>query len=84
MVQPLKNNVLIRPFALESAIKMVDDSTIEKAEVLAIGDEVTDVKVGDIIYFKDYNKDVIIEDNKEIVLIPEEDIKAICTNTITE
>lgn len=80
MIKPLFDNVLIKQFEInQSVLVMVDPNAakVEKAIVLAIGEEVSQIEVGDIIYFKDYAKDVIIEDNEEYILIPEREIKGI-------
>jgi len=80
MIKPLKNNVLIDIHRIvETALQMVDDeeAKVEKATVLDIGDEVTLVSKGDIIYFKKYNLDSIIDGEETYYLIPDEDIKAV-------
>lgn len=51
------------------------ESTIERATVLEIGDEVTLVKVGDRVLFKDYNVDEITVDDETFVICPESDIR---------
>jgi co-chaperonin GroES (HSP10) len=87
MIKPLQKNVLIKVHEIEqSAMLMVDkeDSQIEKATVLDIGDEVSLVKLGDVIYFKQYDIDKILDNNETFVLINEESIKALCTNTTTK
>lgn len=88
MIKPLGENVLITAFRIdESAMIMVDDSLaeIEKGTVIEIGDDVTLVKKGDIIYFKKYSTEPIEEGKDKYYLIEEKDIKGLwVTNTTTE
>lgn len=67
-----------------TAMDMVDEkeNKTEKAVVLEIGDDVTLVKVGDTILFKDYNLDELLIDNEKYSIIPQEDIKYVW-NTFT-
>ncbi len=84
MIKPLKDNVLIEVHKDGfTAMQQVDEKSalIEKATVLDVGREVTLVKKGDIIYFKDYETDTIMDGLEKFVLISEESIKAICTTT---
>lgn len=76
--KPLKNNIRIEIVKSNfSAIEQVDEkeSRTEKAIVLEIGDEVTEVEVGDTILFKAYNIDEIEIDDQKYIIIPEIDIK---------
>lgn len=86
-MKPLFNNVLIDIHKIaENAMVMVDEreAQLEKATVLSVGDQVTQVKEGDTIIFKAYNLDTIEIDGQKYNLIPEEDIKGIiCTHTTT-
>jgi len=80
MIKPILKNILIQPHTDGfTAVQQVDEKSalIEKATVLAVGDEVTLVKEGDIIYFKDYETDTLLENNQKYVLINEEAIKAL-------
>lgn len=80
MIKPLFRNILIDIHTIDQTVMaMVDDneSTIEKATVLEVGDMVELVKKGDVIAFKKYNLDIIEIDNKKYYLIPEDDVKGI-------
>ena len=80
--KPLKDNVRIEIVKSGfTAMEQVDEreNKTEKAVVLEIGDDVTLVKVGDTILFKDYNLDEILIDNEKYSIIPEEDIKYVFT-----
>lgn len=54
-----------------------DDKRAERAKVLAVGDEVTKVKKGDIVIFKSYNLFVIELSKKEHCFITEEEVIAL-------
>lgn len=79
MIQPLKDYILIKVHKSSyTAILQVDEreAQMEKATVLAIGEDVQGINVDDIIYFKDYDTDVIIDGDDKFVLIKEESIRA--------
>lgn len=67
MIKPQGTNILIKTFEIAnstaSGIVLSTRSTSgknpieEKGEVLAIGEGVTKTKVGDVVYFKEYNID---------------------------
>jgi len=80
MIKPLKDNLIIQIHKIpENAMIMVDEKEgeMEKATVMAIGPEVQEVKVGDVIYFKNYETDTILDGQEKYVIIKEEAIKAI-------
>lgn len=87
MIKPLTVNVLISVHTDGyTAMQQVDEKSalIEKATVIDIGEDVTIVKKGDIIYFKDYETDTIVDGEEKYVLINEDSIKAICTTATTD
>lgn len=51
------------------------ESKMERATVLEVGEEVTKVKEGDKVLFKDYNLDIIKVEGETFAICPEEDIK---------
>lgn len=86
-LRPTKNNILIEIHKRPSTtIALVDEneSKIEQATVLAIGEEVTVVNEGDQIVFKSYEVDEIVIDTNKYTFITEEAIKGICTNIPTK
>lgn len=89
MIQPLGNRVLIEPVKQAEAvlsaggIVLGEDKAPQsvKAKVLAIGPEVTTVKVGDIIYVAQFSPTECRDKPDEKTLIcPVEDIMAIEAN----
>jgi chaperonin GroES len=83
MLKPLKNRVLVDPVKIETTSPsglVIPDSAKEKPQegtVLAIGDEVKIVKVGDrVMYGKFVGFDLKL-DGEMRVMINEEDILAI-------
>jgi len=48
---PYFDKIQVMPFKQDSIIMSQDENLIEAGEVVAIGEQVTFVKVGDIVYF---------------------------------
>lgn len=81
MIIPLKDNLVIEIHKIaETAMLMVDskEGEMEKATVIACGNDVVDIKVGDVIYFKNYETDTILDGDEKFVIIKEESVKALC------
>ena len=92
-VKPLGANILVEPVSEESKTASgivlpdtVDKEKPQKGKIVALGTgKVTDdgkkiefnVKVGDIVIFKKYSPDEIEMDDKEYLIMTEEDILAI-------
>jgi len=82
-LQPLADRLVAR--ALEAEAKTtsgfyVPDSAKEKpqmAEVVAVGKDVAEVKVGDTIVYSQYKPDVIKVNDKELMIMKEEDVLAV-------
>lgn len=74
-MKPLANNVLIKPIKEEvkSSILLPDKKEVpQKGEVLAIGNEVKRVSIGDMVYYKKWQA----TDIEENIIIEEKDILA--------
>jgi len=82
-IQPLADRVVIRPLEETEQMKgglYIPDSAKEKPQsgkVEATGDEVKALKVGDKILFDRYSGSKINIDNKEYLIIKEEDVLGI-------
>lgn len=92
-IKPLHNRVIVKPIVEDEVTKSgivlpdtVDKERPEKGEVMAVGEgKILDngqkspmsVKVGDIVMFKKYSPDEIKIDDKDLLVIGEEDILAI-------
>lgn len=80
IIKPLNSNVLIKPEEekiSETIITLDDDKkTPEKGEVLAIGEEVENVKVGDKVIFIKYSPNEVTVEEEEYMIINEDDIIA--------
>jgi len=80
MIHPTNDNILLEVHKSGfTAIEQVDDRNtfIEKATILAVGEDVTRRKAGEIVFFKDYETDKFTEDGVTYVIIQEQAIK--CT-----
>lgn len=82
MIKPLSDRILIevekKAEVTSSGIYMpeTDDEKLERAIVVEVGDEVTNVKKGDAILFKGYSADTIDLEGEEVCFIKEEDVLA--------
>jgi chaperonin GroES len=82
MIKPLFDKVLIEVEKVENVtssgiiLSVETEKKLEKATVKAVGEDVTKLKKGDIIIFKDYNYDTIEIDDEEYSFIKEEDVLA--------
>lgn len=87
-LQPLADRLVAKQVKAEEKTASgfyIPDSAKEKprvAEVISVGTEVKDLKVGDhIVYSERYegSKEVIRLDNEELIIIKEADVLAIAT-----
>jgi chaperonin GroES len=92
-VQPLGGNILVEPVLEESKTTTgivlpdtVDKEKPQKGKVIALGTgKVTDkgesipfnVKVGDVVIFKQYSPNELKMDDKEYLIMSEEDVLAV-------
>lgn len=81
-IKPLADRVVaVRPAAQEKTVSGIylPDAAKEKsttAEVVAVGSDATQVKVGDKIVYKDYTATELKIDGVEYLIVKEEDILA--------
>lgn len=54
MIIPYKNRIVVKPFQQESILSESDGPIVEAGEVLAVGDGVEWLAIGDIVYFDRY------------------------------
>jgi chaperonin GroES len=82
-LQPLADRIVARSLEAEAksaAGILLPDSAKEKpmmGEVLAVGKEVKEVKVGDKVLYAKYGPTEVKVDNQELLLLKEEDVLAI-------
>ncbi|MDD3027534.1 MAG: co-chaperone GroES [Erysipelotrichaceae bacterium] len=80
MIQPVKDNILLEKIQVEnvskSGIILSSESKDEKniAAVIAIGNDVKEIVKGDKVIFESYKTTKIEYENKEYLLIKEENI----------
>lgn len=80
MIQPVKDNILLEKVQVEnvskSGIILSSESKDEKniAAVLAVGNDVNEIVKGDKVIFESYKTTKIEYDNKEYLIIKEENI----------
>lgn len=80
MIQPLKDNILLGKIQVEnvskSGIILSSESKDEKniAAVLAIGNDVKEIVEGDKVIFESYKTTKVEYENKEYLIIKEENI----------
>ncbi len=82
-LQPLADRVVAKPLEAQDKTSSgfyVPDSAKEKpqmGEIVAVGKEVKEVKVGDHVVYKQYGPDTIKVDGQDMLIIKEEDVLAI-------
>lgn len=82
MIQPLFKNILVKPLEAEKVSTggiIIPDAAKEKpllGEVIAVG-EVTNIKVGDKVYYKAWGGNEVKVDKVEYLIIEDKDILAI-------
>ena len=82
-LQPLADRIVARAIEAESKTAsgiLLPDSAKEKpqsAEVLAVGKEVKEVKVGDQILYSKYSPTEVKVEGVEVMLLKEEDVLAV-------
>jgi chaperonin GroES len=84
LVTPLFDNLLIKPMKPEEKSSsgiilpdVVDKEKPQIGEVMEIGKEVTEVKVGDKVMYKKWGGQDIKLDNEEFIIAVQKDILAI-------
>lgn len=81
-IRPLGERVVLKPVEVEEKTKSGlilagDKEKPEVAEVVAIGDEVKALKVGENVFYKKYSGTEVKYENQEYILIAEEDVLAV-------
>lgn len=82
-LQPLADRLVAKPLEAQDKTSSgfyVPDSAKEKpqmGEVVAVGKEVKEIKVGDRVVYSQYKPDQIKVDGDELMIMKEEDVLAI-------
>lgn len=82
-LQPLADRIIAKSTTAETKTAggiYIPDTAQEKpqaGEVLAIGKDVKEIKVGDKIIYKKYGPDEVKIDGEELLLLKEEDVLAV-------
>lgn len=82
-LQPLADRIVAKPLEAEEKTATgfyIPDSAKEKpqmAEVVAVGKEVKEIKVGSKVVYSQYKPDTIKVGNQEMMIMKEEDVLAI-------
>lgn len=82
-LQPLADRLVAKPLEAQEKTTSgfyVPDSAKEKpqmAEVVAIGKEVKEIKVGDKVVYSQYKPDTVKVDSQELMIMKEEDVLAV-------
>jgi co-chaperonin GroES (HSP10) len=71
MLQPIGKKIIVKPIEAEKTSILITNKKPTRFQVIAIGDEVTKVKVIDVIYIDKYSG-VEIEHEKETLHVIEE------------
>lgn len=80
MIQPIFNNVLVKPDEGEKRTASglyLAESAVEKPQlgtVIAIGSDVKHLKVGDKVFYKKWGGNEVKHENEEYLIIEDKDI----------
>jgi len=78
--QPLRDNILVKQIVIEKKgkynIPRNEEDKSELGEVLGVGDEVVNIKVGNIVMFNKYSS-VKVDIGDEELIVRQEDVVAI-------
>jgi chaperonin GroES len=82
MIKPLAHFVVLEPYHEEkkkTAILLPESENkerVEKGKIVAVADAKSDVKKGDVVFFKKYSEQKVNHDGKEYLIVKIEDILA--------
>jgi co-chaperonin GroES (HSP10) len=76
MLTPIAKKILIKPLEQKQGNIILTNQKPKKFKIVAIGDEVTKVKIGDTIYLENHYGVEIEEDNQKYFIIEENSILA--------
>lgn len=82
-LHPLADRLVAKPLEAQEKTSSgfyVPDSAKERpqiGEVIAVGKDVKEIKVGDNIVYKQYGPDTIKVDNQDLLIVKEEDVLAV-------
>ncbi len=71
MIKPFGNNILVKPTEKKQTLVSSQKSLCEYGEVIAIGDEVTRIKVGDVIGYTVFGINSLEVNDTKHYLVPE-------------
>lgn len=71
-MKPLFNNILVKPTEVNTILRSQEGSLCEYGEVVAIGDEVKVVKVGDLIGYTIWGMKKLEKDGEKFYILPED------------
>lgn len=70
-VTPFGNNILVQPTEIKTIVSVKNTSKCDYGKVIAIGKDVKEVKVGDIIGFVNHGLLALEVDKTKLFFIPE-------------
>lgn len=71
-MKPLFNNILIKPTEVDTILRSNEGTLCEYGEVLAVGDDVQVVKVGDTIGFTSWGVKKLERNGEKYYIVPED------------
>lgn len=84
MIRPLKDRIVVKPLEQELITKggllLVQDEKPIQGEIIAIGDKVTALKVGDKVMYGKYGGQEIIVEGQQLLILQEQDVMGTLTD----
>lgn len=72
MIQPIFNNILVKPQEAEGFLRSSEGLLTEIGKVIAVGEDVQRIKIGDEIAFSKWGVKNVEKDNEKYYFIPED------------
>lgn len=80
-VTPFGRNILVQPTEVKTIVAVKNTSKTDYGKVIAIGDEVQKVKVGDIVGFVNHGLLALEVEKTKLFFVPETDDFLLCKFT---
>ena len=71
-IKPFGNNILVKPHEQDTILKATEGGLCEYGEVLEIGSDVKEIKVGDVLGFTVWGVNRLNIENEKFYFIPED------------
>ena len=86
MIRPLGTRICLKPIEMDAITKgglhLVQDEKPIHGEVIAVGDKVTSIKVGDKVMYGKYGGQEVVVEGQKLLILQEQDIMGILKSDV--